>query len=69
MGLSGIEPLTSRLSGERSNRLSYRPIMTVNIQEANKMSRVKPIAAKPLKFKNQISKYKITNQNSKRKEH
>ena len=34
MGLSGIEPLTSRLSGERSNRLSYRPTMSVNIQEA-----------------------------------
>ena len=26
MGLSGLEPPTSRLSGVRSNRLSYRPI-------------------------------------------
>ncbi len=25
MGLSGLEPPTSRLSGVRSNRLSYRP--------------------------------------------
>jgi hypothetical protein len=48
MGLSGIEPLTSRLSGERSNRLSYRPIMFLNIRGANKMSRAKPTAAKLL---------------------
>ena len=27
VGLSGIEPLTSRLSGARSNHLSYRPTM------------------------------------------
>ena len=26
MGLSGLEPPTSRLSGARSNRLSYKPI-------------------------------------------
>jgi hypothetical protein len=26
VGLSGFEPLTSRLSGVRSNQLSYRPI-------------------------------------------
>ena len=25
VGLSGLEPPTSRLSGERSNHLSYRP--------------------------------------------
>jgi hypothetical protein len=27
VGLSGLEPLTSALSGQRSNRLSYRPAM------------------------------------------
>ena len=27
MGLSGLEPPTSRLSGVRSNRLSYKPIV------------------------------------------
>ena len=29
MGLSGLEPPTSRLSGVRSNRLSYKPRLTV----------------------------------------
>ena len=28
VGLSGLEPPTSRLSGVRSNRLSYKPIKT-----------------------------------------
>ena len=28
MGLSGLEPPTSRLSGVRSNRLSYKPIQS-----------------------------------------
>ena len=30
MGLSGLEPPTSRLSGVRSNRLSYRPMLLIN---------------------------------------
>ena len=29
MGLSGVEPLTSPLSGVRSNQLSYRPLMEI----------------------------------------
>ena len=28
MGLSGLEPPTSRLSGVRSNQLSYKPIQS-----------------------------------------
>ena len=34
MGLSGLEPPTSRLSGVRSNRLSYKPI---SWPEANRL--------------------------------
>ena len=28
MGLNGLEPSTSRLSGVRANQLSYRPVIT-----------------------------------------
>ena len=31
MGLSGLEPPTSRLSGVRSNRLSYKPAQDVHL--------------------------------------
>ena len=33
MGLSGLEPPTSRLSGVRSNRLSYKPILFFRIRQ------------------------------------
>ena len=32
VGLSGLEPPTSRLSGVRSNRLSYKPIIAILIR-------------------------------------
>ena len=31
MGLSGLEPPTSRLSGVRSNLLSYKPILCIHM--------------------------------------
>ena len=31
MGLNGLEPSTSRLSGVRSNQLSYRPIRSARL--------------------------------------
>ena len=32
VGLSGLEPPTSRLSGVRSNRLSYRPMQGIGVK-------------------------------------
>ena len=34
VGLSGLEPPTSRLSGVRSNRLSYKPMSLVRLLKA-----------------------------------
>ena len=42
VGLNGLEPSTSRLSGARSNQLSYRPaILNYNIerQSLSKLNR------------------------------
>ena len=36
VGLSGVEPLTSRLSGVRSNHLSYRPRVKLTQDKKNK---------------------------------
>ncbi len=37
VGLSGVEPLTSRLSGVRSNQLSYRPVVSFRVKYVTKV--------------------------------
>ena len=44
VGLNGLEPSTSRLSGVRSNQLSYRPIFIWKMLNLSKLNRlVKPV--------------------------
>ena len=45
MGLSGLEPPTSRLSGVRSNRLSYKPIESGTHLLSHAVSSIVPSAA------------------------
>ena len=45
MGLSGLEPPTSRLSGVRSNRLSYKPIESGIHLVSHAVSSIVPSAA------------------------
>ena len=40
VGLSGLEPPTSRLSGVRSNQLSYRPIIKMNVNKHSKLNTI-----------------------------
>ena len=40
VGLSGLEPPTSRLSGVRSNQLSYRPIVMNPQNEHSKLNTI-----------------------------
>ena len=48
MGLSGLEPPTSRLSGVRSNRLSYKPLKSGNLLLSHIVSNIVPSAARVL---------------------
>ena len=51
MGLSGLEPPTSRLSGVRSNRLSYKPFFKSGIHLLSHIvSNAVPSAAQVLTF-------------------
>ena len=45
MGLSGLEPPTSRLSGVRSNQLSYKPIKSGTHLLSHIVSNIVPSAA------------------------
>ena len=45
MGLSGLEPPTSRLSGVRSNQLSYKPILIGGHLLSHAVSSIVPSAA------------------------
>ena len=40
VGLNGLEPSTSRLSGVRSNQLSYRPEYKLKILTCEKLMKV-----------------------------
>ena len=47
MGLSGLEPPTSRLSGVRSNRLSYKPFSSVlRLNGAEEIRTLDPLLAR-----------------------
>ena len=50
VGLSGLEPPTSRLSGVRSNRLSYKPINLASTCLFEVVQRVKEINRQRLAF-------------------
>ena len=47
MGLGGLEPPTSRLSGVRSNQLSYRPTLRLDAEEIEPVETVAAPTALP----------------------
>ena len=46
MGLSGLEPPTSRLSGVRSNRLSYKPRLILFMSGDGEIRTLDPLLAR-----------------------
>ena len=48
MGLSGLEPPTSRLSGVRSNQLSYKPLLSGTRLLSHTVSSIVPSAVRVL---------------------
>src|SRR5699024_12272957 len=51
VGLSGLEPPTSRLSGVRSNQLSYRPIYLIIYSLKTEQSTIKRLLSKKTTFR------------------
>src|SRR5690625_5428555 len=51
VGLSGLEPPTSRLSGVRSNMLSYRPIYLISYSLTTEQSTIKRLLSKKTTFR------------------
>ena len=43
VGLSGFEPLTSRLSGVRSDQLSYRPVIHLQARDGSALAGVREV--------------------------
>ena len=50
VGLGGLEPPTSRLSGVRSNQLSYRPICNCERIDLSKLNNTNPGHSADLKM-------------------
>ena len=40
VGLTGLEPVTSALSGQRSNRLSYRPARSDTLPQGSRVAQL-----------------------------
>src|SRR5699024_6557580 len=51
VGLSGLEPPTSRLSGVRSNQLSYRPIYLIIYSLKTEQATIKRLLSKKTTFR------------------